>query len=91
MKLFAYACCFLLYLSMLTTGAFAMTNSLYTIPVITIDEQPTTLESYRGQTLLIVNTASKCGFTKQFKGLQELYEKYADRSFVILGFPSLCA
>ncbi|MGO3049635.1 glutathione peroxidase [Staphylococcus casei] len=45
------------------------------------------LDKYRGQTILIVNTASECGFTPQFEGLQHLYEKYNDQSFVVLGFP----
>ena len=45
------------------------------------------LEDYRGNVVLIVNTASKCGFTPQFAGLEQLYEKYKDRGFVILGFP----
>ncbi|OEL02543.1 glutathione peroxidase [Staphylococcus casei] len=45
------------------------------------------LDEYRGQTILIVNTASECGFTPQFEGLQHLYEKYNDQSFVVLGFP----
>jgi glutathione peroxidase len=44
-------------------------------------------EKYKGKALLIVNTASKCGFTPQFKGLQKLYEEYKDRDFEILGFP----
>ena len=45
------------------------------------------LEDYRGQVLLIVNTASKCGFTPQFAGLEELYKQYQDKDFTILGFP----
>ena len=45
------------------------------------------LEDYRGQVLLIVNTASKCGFTPQFAGLEELYERFKEREFTVLGFP----
>jgi glutathione peroxidase len=49
--------------------------------------KPRSLEDYRGQVLLIVNTASKCGFTPQFAGLEELFETYKDRGFTVLGFP----
>jgi glutathione peroxidase len=45
------------------------------------------LKDYRGQVVLVVNTASQCGFTPQYKGLQELYAKYKDRGFAVLGFP----
>jgi glutathione peroxidase len=63
-------------------------TELYDIPVTTIDGETTTLEPYRGQTMLIVNVASRCGFTPQYEGLENLYRKYKDRGFVVLGFPS---
>lgn len=60
---------------------------LYDIPVTTIDGETTTLDQYRGKTLLIVNVASQCGFTPQYQGLEALYRKYKDRDFAVLGFP----
>ncbi|MFP4362508.1 MAG: glutathione peroxidase [Spirochaetia bacterium] len=45
------------------------------------------LEEYKGKTVLVVNTASKCGFTPQYEGLQKLYQEYKDKDFIILGFP----
>jgi glutathione peroxidase len=61
--------------------------SIYAIPVTTIDGMTTTLEPYRGQVLVVVNVASKCGFTPQYAGLEELYRTYKDRGLVVLGFP----
>lgn len=61
--------------------------SLYDIEVTTIDGEKTTLEEYRHNWLLIVNTASKCGLVGQLEGLQELYDKYREEGLVILGFP----
>ena len=62
-------------------------TELYDIPVTTIDGETTTLQSYRGQAMLIVNVASRCGFTPQYEGLENLYQKYKDKGFVVLGFP----
>lgn len=64
-----------------------VTSSIYTIPVKTIELQETTLEAFRGQVLLIVNTASRCGFTPQYQGLESLYQRYKDRGFSVLAFP----
>lgn len=61
--------------------------NLYDIQVQKMDLSNIKLEQYKGKVLLIVNTASKCGFTKQFAGLEALYEKYKEKDFVILGFP----
>jgi glutathione peroxidase len=62
-------------------------SNIYDFPVTTIDGQSQTLESYRNQVLLIVNVASKCGFTPQYSGLESLYRQYKDKGFAILGFP----
>jgi len=61
--------------------------NLYEFTVTTIDGQNETLEQYRGQVLLIVNVASKCGFTPQYAGLETLYRRYREKGFAILGFP----
>lgn len=62
-------------------------KTVYEFKALTINNQPAILSSYKGKVLLIVNVASKCGFTPQYAGLEKLYEKYKDKGFVILGFP----
>jgi glutathione peroxidase len=57
------------------------------LPALT-DEHPVSLCQYRGKVLLVVNTASQCGFTPQYAGLEKLYRRYKDRGLVVLGFPS---
>lgn len=61
--------------------------SIYDIPVKTLGGKETTLSPYKGKAMLIVNTASQCGFTPQYAGLESLYKKLADQGLVILGFP----
>ncbi len=61
--------------------------SIYDFQVTTIDGERLSLSTYRGQALLIVNVASKCGFTCQYEELEALYRRYQDRGFQILGFP----
>jgi glutathione peroxidase len=58
------------------------------IPFNTIEGKATSLDAYKGKVILIVNVASKCGYTPQYKGLEQLFEKYKNKGFVILGFPA---
>jgi glutathione peroxidase len=63
-------------------------KSIYDFRVADIDGNDVNLADYKGKVLLIVNVASKCGFTPQYKGLESIYRQYKDRGFEILGFPS---
>lgn len=82
-----------MFIMVVTAGCTSATKEvplkdLYAIEVKAISGETVKLEQYRGKTLLIVNTASRCGFTGQYDGLQKLYETYKDRGLVVLGFPS---
>lgn len=62
-------------------------KNIFDIEVKTNDGKLSTLDPYKGKVILIVNVASKCGFTNQYEGLEELYQKYAEKGLVVLGFP----
>jgi glutathione peroxidase len=74
----------MLFLTSTLLGA----GTVYDFTMNRIDGNPEPLTAYKGKVLLIVNVASRCGFTPQYKGLQSLYSKYKDEGFVILGFPA---
>ncbi len=63
-------------------------KSVYEYSAMDIDGKDVSLEKYKGDVILIVNTASQCGYTPQYEGLQKIYNKYKDKGFIILGFPT---
>ena len=65
-----------------------VTNSVYDFTLKNIDGKETNLGDYRGKVLLLVNVASRCGYTPQYEGLEKLYLKYKDRGLVVMGFPA---
>lgn len=79
--------CFALSLGLLAGTAMADSKGLYDLPIHTLDGKPTTLAEHKGKALLIVNVASKCGYTRQYKGLESVYKKYKSKGLVVLGFP----
>lgn len=63
-------------------------NSIYNFTVLDIDGNEVSLSEYRGKVVLIVNVASRCGFTPQYEGLQKIYSEYKEKGLVVLGFPA---
>jgi len=72
---------------MVSAMAFAA-NNIYDFTLNTIDGAPAPLSAFKGKVVLLVNVASKCGYTPQYAGLEKLYEKYKDKGFVIVGVPA---
>jgi glutathione peroxidase len=72
----------------LSTAVEAKTKSILDFKMKDIDGNDTKLKKYKGNVLLIVNTASKCGYTPQYEGLEATYNKYKDQGFYVLGFPA---
>jgi glutathione peroxidase len=75
-------------LALLGTTLMAAEKTVFDFTLNSIEGQATPLGSFRGKVVLLVNVASRCGFTPQYAGLEALYEKYKDRGFVILGIPA---
>ena len=78
----------ILMLSLAATAFAAPQRSIYDFTMNSIDGQPTSLKSYKGKVVLLVNVASKCGYTPQYTALEAIYEKYKDRGLVIVGIPA---
>src|SRR5271169_2821436 len=74
-------------LLIMATSLFAG-SGVYTFTLNSIDGKPAPLAEYKGKVVLLVNVASRCGYTPQYTGLEAIYEKYKDQGFVILGFPA---
>jgi len=86
-----FLCTFLITASFAFTAmklSAAPVTSLYDLTVNSLDGKPVDLAQYKGHVVLVVNTASHCGFTPQYAGLEKLYTNYKDKGFFILGFPS---
>lgn len=77
-----------LAISLLATTMLIAASSVHDFTLNSIDGAPVPLATYKGKVLLLVNVASQCGYTPQYKGLQSLYDKYKDRGLVIVGVPA---
>lgn len=78
----------LFMVALLGMSAMAADKTVYDFTLNSIDGQPTPLSSFKGKVVLLVNVASRCGYTPQYAALETVYEKYKDRGFVIIGVPA---
>ncbi len=78
----------LLVASLASAATLCAGENLYHFTLPSIDGEPTSLSNYKGKVILLVNVASRCGFTPQYSALESIYEKFKDQGFVILGFPA---
>jgi len=79
---------FLIIMTLIGLGAFAQQKSLHNFKTQTLEGEDFDLASLKGKKVLVVNTASKCGFTPQYEDLEKLYKEYGGDKFVIIGFPA---
>ena len=84
---YIYRCFITVVLHMMLSFSIA-SGSIFELKAIGIDGREVSLSNYKGKVLLVVNTASRCGFTPQYKSLEKIYKKYKERDFVVLAFPS---
>jgi glutathione peroxidase len=79
---------FMIFMALLGTTLMAADKTVYDFTLNSIDGQPTSLSTFKGKVLLLVNVASRCGYTPQYTVLEAVYEKYKDRGLVIVGVPA---
>ena len=80
--------CFIGQVALLMSASLFAASSIYEFTLPSIDGKPLPLADFKGKVILVVNVASRCGFTPQYSALESTYEKYKDQGFVILGFPA---
>ena len=84
---YIYQCIISVMLIMMLSSSIA-SGSIFELKATSIDGKKISLSNYKGKVLLVVNTASRCGFTPQYKSLEKIYKKFKERDFVVLAFPS---